>query len=565
MKIKKTFSPVLLSVLSLFLLVGCGGKSGTNTEESKEPKPLEPGDTVKEWKDDGDFEEAPLAPSGKTASGTGVAQIVNDFGNQDDCSVYYEVNEGSSDSYIGSDALKTPYFTEDDAKNGDIVSLCYYVPVNSNLKSLQLQLFGYSMNNPLKAETIQINETNEEKWIRTLVSYDTLEVLGAIRLYYKAIDKSAPVTFYIDDVNITYGVETVTTDYANPEESLYIAYEPYFKFGGCVSANTLRNTEVRRLVKDNFNSITAENEGKPEQILDQKACQALLAAGDDTAVAITMKPFEKIYSWCEANHIKVRHHTFVWYSQTPEWFFTKNYSNGAKASKETMLLRMENFIRLTLEAINNRWPGLVYAIDVSNEAIENNAVRSNNNNWYTTVGKDFVYYSFLYAHEYKADYQKLFYNDFSYDYNYNHCKFAVNTLLKQAIDEGLIDGIGIQGHIDSGQNGDTLINDAKLIHEKGLECQITELDITIDGTSATNLNNQKKAYKTLMTKILKAQDKGEINMTAVVVWGTTDDTSWKRNQNPLLFTNNFGKKPAYYGCLEAVQEFVPTPVEEPVE
>ena len=563
MKIKKTFSAALLSVLSLALLMGCGGKGGSNIQdESFEPKPLEPGDTVKEWKDDGDYQEAPLAPSGKTASGTGVAMIVDNFGNEDGCSIYYEVNEGSSDSYIGSDALKTPFFTEDDAKNGDLISLYYYIPTNSNIKSIQLQAFGYSLNNPVKGDLIEITEDKEETWIRTVVSYDTLEVLGAIRLYYKAVNKAAPVNFYIDNINITYGVETVSTDYANPEESLWQEYEPYFKFGGCVSAQTLRNTEVRRLVKDNFNSITAENEGKPEQILDQKACQALLAQGDETAVAITMKPFEKIYSWCEANHIKVRHHTFVWYSQTPEWFFAKNYNSGAKAGKELMLQRMENFIRITLEAINNRWPGLVYAIDVSNEAIENNAVRSNGNNWYTTVGKDFVYYSFLYAHEYKADYQKLFYNDFSYDYNINHCKFAVNTLLKEAIAEGLVDGVGIQGHIDAGQNGDTLLNDARTICEKGLECQITELDITLDQNNATNLNNQKKAYKTLMTKILKAQDKGDINMTAVVVWGTTDDTSWKRSQNPLLFTNNFGKKPAYYGSLEAIQEFEPTPKEE---
>ena len=281
MKIKKTFSAALLSALSLALLVGCGAKATTSNEnESFEPKPLEPGDTVKEWKDDDDFEEAPLAPSGKTASGTGVAMIVNDFGNEDDCSIYYEVNEGSSDSYIGSDALKTPFFTEDDAKNGDLISLYYYIPTDSNIKSIQLQAFGYSMNNPVKGDLIEITEDKEETWIRAVVSYDTLEVLGAIRLYYKAVNKAVPVNFYIDNINITYGTETVTTDYANPEESLWQEYEPYFKFGGCVSAQTLRNTEVRRLVKDNFNSITAENEGKPEQILDQKACQALLAQGD---------------------------------------------------------------------------------------------------------------------------------------------------------------------------------------------------------------------------------------------------------------------------------------------
>ena len=562
MKNKKLFSGAILSLLSLSLLVGCGKGNTPDEDESKEPKPIEIGDTVREWTSDEDFETSPMLPTGKTATGTGFADVVNDFGNEDDCSIYLDLTPGSSESYIGTDTLKTPYFTEDDAKNGDVISLYFYVPANSNLASLQLQLFGINMGDPIKGEKISITQDNEERWIRTVKTFDTLETLGAIRLYYTAVNKASSVQFYIDDINITYGEETVQTGYTNPEESLYQAYEPYFKFGGCVSAQTLRNTTIRKLVKDNFNSITAENEGKPERILDQKACQKLLQAGDSAGVAITTEPFEKIYSWCEANHIKVRHHTFVWYSQTPDWFFKANYNSGANASKEVMLQRMENFIRVTLETINERWPELVYAIDVSNEAIENNAVRNNNNNWYTTVGKDFVYYSFLYASRYKADYQKLFYNDFSYDYNYNHCQFAVNTLLKEAIQEGLVDGVGIQGHIDAGQNGDVLLNDAKLIKSKGLECQITELDITIDNSNTTTLNNQKKAYKTLMTKILKAQEKGEINMTGVIVWGTTDDTSWKRSQNPLLFTSNYAKKPAYYGCLEAVEEYEATLAEE---
>ena len=551
MKNKKSFSTALLAFLSLALLTGCGGN---NEETSEEPKPLEVGDTVKEWTSSRDLEEAPLAIVKNNQSGSGYGDLVDNFGNEDDDSIYYELNEGARDSFIGSDGLATPYFTEDDAKNGDVISLFFYVPEESNLASLQLQLFPISMNNPIKADLVEISAENEGKWVRTVTTFDTLETLGAIRLYYKAVNKSEPVKFYVDDINITYGEETVKTDYDRPEESLYKAYEPYFKFGGCVSANTLRNTAVRRLVKDNFNSITAENEGKPEQILDQKECQKLVST-DPGAVAITVKPFEKIYDFCEANHIKVRHHTFVWYSQTPEWFFKQNYTSGNNASKEVMLQRMENFIKVTLETINDRWPGLVYAVDVSNEAIQNGGIRNSNNNWYTTVGSDFVYYSFLYANRYKADYQKLFYNDYEYDYNTNNCNFAVNTLLKKAIEEELIDGVGIQGHIDSNSNMDVLINDAKAIYAKGLECQITELDITINSTNNTELNNQKKAYKTLMKKVLEANAAGEINMTGVIVWGTTDNTSWKGSQNPLLFTNNYGKKPAYYGVLEAVEDF----------
>ena len=102
---------------------------------------------------------------------------------------------------------------------------------------------------------------------------------------------------------------------------------------------------------------------------------------------------------------------------------------------------MENFIRVTLEDINERWPGLVYAIDVSNEAIQNGGVRktdnynSRPNYWYETIGDDFVYWAFKYARQYAREDQELYYNDYQYDYDTNNCKFAVNTLLKDAIEE----------------------------------------------------------------------------------------------------------------------------------
>ena len=233
-------------------------------------------------------------------------------------------------------------------------------------------------------------------------------------------------------------------------------------------------------------------EHQPERILDQEACQEL-AKSDESAVAITCAPFEKIYDFCEANHIKVRHHTFVWYSQVPEWFFKKGYNNsGSNVSKDVMLKRMENFIKITLETINNRWPGLVYAIDVANEAVENHTIRNNNNMWYTVIGKDFVYYAFKYARQYAAEGQKLYYNDWSYDNDAQNLTYALNTLLTPIINEGLIDGVGIQGHKGINENMDIVLNDAKQIFKKGLECQITEFDLTISGTS--EYTKQKTEY-----------------------------------------------------------------------
>ena len=552
MKLNKSFLFVILSTLAVSFLAGC-----SNNKNDKEEKPLEIGDIVREWKSVKDYNIPVLDIESDVA---GNVSISKEIGNEDKSSIEYKV----MGDYVSSNVLEEPYFIEDDAKNGDIISCYFYLPSDHNVSSIQLEaltisnfvttFYGGSQGESLKGKKVTIDEDKEEKWIRTELSYDTLETLGAIRFNYVKKDPTKEAHFYLDDINIIYGAETVKTDYEYNNESLYETYQDYFKVGTCMSATMLQNTKLREILKNDFNSVTAENEGKPEQVLDQEACQEA-AKNDKTAVVITTKPFEKLYDFAEANHIGVRHHTFVWYSQTPSWFFTEDYNNGKQVSKEVMLQRMENFIKVTLEAINDRWPGLVYAIDVANEAIENGGTRTNNNKWYDVVGKDFVYYAFKYAAQYKEEDQELYYNDFSFDYNHEHCKYAVNTLLKDAIEEGLVDGVGIQGHIDDDQNMDVVINDAKLIYSKGLKCQITELDIETRGNGDNKWQKQKDAYSLLIKRVLESNEADETNINAVIVWGITDNLSWKRNNNPLLFDANYGKKPAYYGFLDALEEY----------
>ncbi len=557
MNYKKRLLCAVIPFLTASLLLGC--KKGNQPEESKEPKPLEIGDTVKEWTSSKDSNELPLGMANKNSQG----EIVNDFGHEDNSALKYEVAYTAKEAYLGSDLLEKPYFTEDDAKNGDIISLFVYVPENSNLTSLQMEVFPISMNNSLKSNLLTVTDDNINTWIRLMVSFDTLETLGAIRLNYKVANDGYTAGFYVDDINITLGEETVKTEYQYNDESLYKTYEDYFKVGTCMSNQMMRNTEFRRILKDNFNSVTAENEGKPQYILDQETSQQL-AKSDETQVAITTAPFEKMYSYCEANHIKVRHHTLVWFDQTPQWFFRKGYTDrGAVVSKEIMLQRMENFIKNVFETLNNRWPGLVYAVDVANEAVQNGQIRKTDNNganpnyWYQTIGDDFVYYAFKYARQYTAEGQALYYNDYAYDYDTNNCRFALNTLLKKAIAENLIDGVGIQTHLSTTASVDNIITDAKLIHQKGLACQLTEIDVTTSGNSKTIFNNQGTYYKNLVTKVLKANQEGQTNINALILWGITDNNSWRRGQYPLLFNDNYGKKPAYYGFLDAIESVRP--------
>ena len=566
MKINKFFLLATLSTLTTSLLMGCNANNerpinSSSEEDEWEEIVYEVGDTVKEWRSNSDYEIAPLDLADATK---GTVVISNELGNEDNACIECSI----TDDYISSEVLDEPYFTDNDAKNGDIISLYFYLPADHNIKSLQLEAlssfsfvvsqWGGSSGVSIKADAIAVTEEKEGKWIRTMLSYDTLETLGAIRLNIVRNEISKPAHFYIDNINITYGEETVETGYVDNDESLCKAFEDYFIVGNIMSAGYQRNTKIREIIQKNFNSITAENEGKPEQVLDQAACQEL-AQTDETAVAITTKPFEKIYDWCEAHHIKVRHHTFVWHQQTPGWFFNKGYaSNGQKVSREVMIGRLNNYLETAIETFDERWPGLVYALDIVNEAIEEvNQMRRGN--WMDTIGDDYIYQAFLAANQYKKDYQEVYYNDYAFDQiewgGIERCQWAVDDLLKKCIDEELIDGIGIQAHIEKPEYADAVIEDAKIICQAGIKCQITELDINVSGNNETQFANQKDLYKKIVKAVLEGNANGTMDVNAIIVWGITDNTSWHSSNYPLMFDNNYAKKPAYYGFLEALEEF----------
>ena len=560
MKKHQAFLFAVLGALSLSCLAACGGKA----PEPEEEKPLEIGDTVKEWKSDKDFNKLPIAAPADSGSLKGEATITDDIGHDDSCSLEFDFQASANGGYISSDAVEDLYFTEDDAKNGDIISLYVYLPAEHNVASLQLELhssayssgWNGSSEDVIEGTKLAIDETKEEKWFRLEQSFDTLYTFGSVRLKFTPKEADKNVKFYVDDIHIMYGAETVETGYVSVEdECLYRTYEDNFIVGTCMSASMLRNTTLRKIAKEQFNSITAENEGKPEQVLDQAECQKL-AKDDQGAVAIKITPFEKIYDWCEANHIKVRHHTFVWHQQTPDWFFNEGYTNnGKRVSRDTMLARLDSFFEAMIEALDDRWPELVYALDVVNEAIpEVDEVRSGN--WMNTVGEDYIYQAFVAAHRHKKDYMDLYYNDYSFEQTQwggaDRCRSAVNKILKRAIDEKIIDGVGIQSHIEF-TDVDTVLEDCRTIYGAGIKCQITELDINCKGSS--EFEAQKAAYKKLVEGVLRGNEEGTMDVNAIIVWGITDNLSWHSSNSPLMFNADYSKKPAYYGFLEALEYY----------
>ena len=156
---------------------------------------------------------------------------------------------------------------------------------------------------------------------------------------------------------------------------------------------------------------------------------------------------------------------------------------------------------------------------------------------------------------------KLFYNDF---WNYLDDKRAfIITIIKKLQAENLIDGVGLQCHLnisvaqekmDNQTIYQTVENLEKEIQEYaalGLEVHITEMDVSVGSEiSPEKLQRQAEIYRDMLSVCMQAE-----NCDTLVVWGATDAYSWLPEKTGtqdagVLFDVQYQPKPAVETLLE---------------
>ncbi len=366
---------------------------------------------------------------------------------------------------------------------------------------------------------------------------------------------------------------------AADEETLRCAFAKGFggRAGVCVPMAALSDAARMEIVKGQFNSVTMENEMKPDSLLGDKP-----NIGEDgfpvlafTVPDMMMKEI-KAYNDSvekEGRKLMVRGHVLVWHSQTPEWFFHEEYNvDKPYVDQQTMLARMESYIRQVMEhyeGADSPYQGMIYAWDVVNEAVnDTDGGMRTDSSWFRVFNSsDFVEQAFVYANRYAPAHIKLFYND----YNDTNPKKAdgICRLIEQikANPEARIDGMGMQGHYDM-DFSDVLFKQAAQKYAAVVdEIQITELDLKasrgFDGENTEEeYRKQAEVYKSLYDAVKSLKQEG-VPITAIVFWGTDDRHSWLQSANaaggsadgtrvqcPLLFDKDYEKKPAFWAFVD---------------
>ena len=358
--------------------------------------------------------------------------------------------------------------------------------------------------------------------------------------------------------------------------SLKDAYKDYFYIGVAVNKRNVADAAQSALVKKEFSSMTAENDMKPGMVHPKEGVWNWGAA-------------DSIANFARQNGIKLRGHCLCWHSQFADWMFTDK--KGREVKKEVFYQRLREHIHTVV----NRYKDVVYAWDVVNEAISDNArpqfvdgkmVPGNpyrESRHYKLCGDEFIAKAFEFAHEADPN-ALLFYND------YNECdpgkRDRIYNMVKKMQDAGVpIHGIGMQGHYNvygpSEEDIDAAITKYSQIVK---HIHVTELDIRMNTEMGGQLRFSRGEAKpvapymnTLLTdqysRIFKIFRKHKDVIDCVTFWNLGDRDSWLGvNNHPLPFDENYKPKQAYYvirdfnAALDNAQpkeDFVPNVMNQP--
>jgi len=228
-------------------------------------------------------------------------------------------------------------------------------------------------------------------------------------------------------------------------------------------------------------------------------------------------------------------------------------------------MALGNFIT----TIVNRYKANVHAWDVVNELFaDDGTLRSNANTansasdvfvWSEYLGRDYALKAFNYAKaaDPTAD---LFINDYALESNARKLDSLIAFVRELKTRGAKVDGIGTQMHIAWNTPYDGIDKMFQKLAATGLKIRVSELDVkTVAGSAAGKPTDQLSAYQAAMVKYVVSSYMKNIpaaQRAGITVWGINDRNSWLYNNGteyPLLYDNNYNKKPAYAAFLQALK------------
>lgn len=368
------------------------------------------------------------------------------------------------------------------------------------------------------------------------------------------------------------------------ENLLHTYGEKFGRIGTSINSWELLNDEKampldrqkQEAVKAQYNSITLENEMKPDALLQRTPTlisrEEALREGyvipegyaDEQVPKLQFDTVDAVLKFCYENGLGVRMHALIWHAQTPEWFFREGYSTSQEApltDSKVMDGRMEFYIKTVISHIyGSKYGETVYSWDVVNEHLNASLDQNPPGKWIAIYDEEksleptYVKKAFTYAAEILEelgirDQVSLIYNDYNCYLIKDQVKALVSFVNRE---EKLCDGIGMQSHLNVDFPAPQLYLDTvEAFLDMGLEVQLTEFDAGDAGRERQAEYLYQIFYG--LTRLKLGHPQGG-RLTGLTFWGLSDDVSWREEQYPLLYANPQTPKDSYYAVLKAYKD-----------
>jgi len=321
-------------------------------------------------------------------------------------------------------------------------------------------------------------------------------------------------------------------DYILNVDSLKDKFADYFMIGNIMNPSEVTSSKL----KYHYNVLTAENDMKPDKINPSRGKYSFNTADSMVNSALSAG-------------FRVVGHTLLWHNQIPSW------QSGLSVGSGTARQYMETYINDVVD----HFKGRIYSWDVLNEAFPDGGFTSDwktsmrtANPWFRIIGSDFVYYGFLAARRADPD-AILYYNDYNMDMaskarmvrdmvrdvNARYRSETGSTRL-------LIEGIGMQGHHNTGVSAQNIRTSINMFRELGVRISISELDVLSQTWSEYSANasltsSGKEKASELYKEYFRVFMENKDIIERVTFWGVNDEDSWRSRGEPLIFAKNKAK------------------------
>jgi len=252
-------------------------------------------------------------------------------------------------------------------------------------------------------------------------------------------------------------------------------------------------------------------------------------------------------------------------------FYIDNLSVGTSSTVINSGL-VKNALQSWITTIVTRYKGKVTGWDVANEVVVDGTgnLRTSANSsasgidafyWADYLGREYIADAFRWANAADPS-AKLFINDYNLESDSRKLDSLIKIVNELQSANVPIHGIGIQMHVSINSNNSAIDNAFQKLVATGLLIHVSELDVRINPSNINPftstqalLDQQAQKYKYIVESYFRNVPAAQ--RYGITVWNVTDADSWivtgGKQDAPTLFDNNFNKKPAYSGFLEALK------------